>query len=160
MLAFGRLPEYMAEPGHTKAIYVLNLKNNSLSVLPGSEGLFSPRWSPDGRYIAAMPLKQNMLVVFDFERQSWTEFAECSTDNPAWSSDGKYIYLRSFIEEGHPLRRIRASDRKMEVLATVQDIRRSDGADYSFLGLGPSESPILQVRLSTADIYALDWEAP
>jgi Tol biopolymer transport system component/DNA-binding winged helix-turn-helix (wHTH) protein len=160
MLAFGRLPEYMAEPASTKAIYVLNLKNDKLSVLPNSEGLFSPRWSPDGRYIAAMPLKQDKLVVFDIERQSWTEFADCSTDNPAWSSDGKYIYLRSFSEEGHPLRRIRAADRKMEVVATFQDIRRSDIVDYSFFGLGPGESPIFQVRLSTADIYALDWEAP
>jgi hypothetical protein len=36
-------------------------------------GLFSPRWSPDGRYIAAITFADLKLVLFDFANQKWTE---------------------------------------------------------------------------------------
>ena len=48
-LMFGRPPEYWAEAGLPKAIYTLDLTSNVISKLPGSDGLYSPRWSPDGR---------------------------------------------------------------------------------------------------------------
>jgi eukaryotic-like serine/threonine-protein kinase len=35
-------------------IRMLDLKTHEVSTLPGSDGLFSPRWSPDGRYMAAL----------------------------------------------------------------------------------------------------------
>ncbi len=35
------------------AIRILDLKTGKVSTLPGSQGFFSPRWSPDGRYIPA-----------------------------------------------------------------------------------------------------------
>ena len=56
LLVFGRPPDVMAERSQPKTIYVLNLKAGTVVPLPGSEGLFSPRWSPDGRYIAALPI--------------------------------------------------------------------------------------------------------
>jgi len=36
-------------------IQILDLRSNQVSTLPDSDGVYSPRWSPDGRYIAAMP---------------------------------------------------------------------------------------------------------
>src|SRR5262245_259877 len=38
----------------SKTIRLLDLSTRQVSILPGSEGLYSPRWSPDGRYIAAI----------------------------------------------------------------------------------------------------------
>jgi len=37
-------------------VRVLDLRSHQISTLPGSRGIFSPRWSPQGRYIVAMPL--------------------------------------------------------------------------------------------------------
>src|SRR5262249_25169701 len=50
MLVFG-----VPRPGRPGAgtIHLLDLRTNQVSLLPGSEGLKSPRWSPDGRYITA-----------------------------------------------------------------------------------------------------------
>ena len=39
-----------------RAIYLLDLRMNQVSLLPGGTKMFSPRWSPDGRYIAGLPL--------------------------------------------------------------------------------------------------------
>jgi Tol biopolymer transport system component len=35
-------------------IRIVDLNSHKTEIVPGSEGLFSPRWSPDGRYIAAL----------------------------------------------------------------------------------------------------------
>ena len=84
-VVFGRPPEYMAETSVPKAIHIINLKTGTVSTVPGSEGLFSPHWSPDGRYIAAMPMKQDKLLLFDFVTREWVELASRPAQNPMWS---------------------------------------------------------------------------
>jgi Tol biopolymer transport system component len=159
-IAFGRLPEYMAETSQPKAIHILDLESNTASLVPNSEGMFAPRWSPDGRYLAALPLTQDRLAVFDLERGTWTNLVNSSTDNPTWSRDGKWIYFYAFGQEGRHIYRVRVADRKVERVASFQDVRRADVLDYAFLGLSPDEQPIVRARVSTADIYALEWDTP
>jgi hypothetical protein len=50
----------------TGAIRILDVRTNQISTLPDSKGYFSPRWSPDGRYIVAMPFQSRSLMLFDF----------------------------------------------------------------------------------------------
>ena len=67
----------MAYPADTNsAIRVLDLNTHQVSTLPGSRGLFAPRWSPDGRYIVAMPADSLSLVLFDFQTQKWSQARE------------------------------------------------------------------------------------
>jgi Tol biopolymer transport system component/DNA-binding winged helix-turn-helix (wHTH) protein len=159
-IAFGRLPEYMAEPGTAKTIQILDLKSNKVSLLPGSSGLFSPRWSPDGRYIAAMPLSQSKLVVFDLRAKQWEDLAAGSVDNPMWSSSGKYLYFRAYNQEGCPVYCVRLADKKVEQIVSLGDVRRPNIVDFAFLGLAAGDLPILQIKSSTADIYALELNQP
>ena len=63
-IVFGRLPDRM-DSRQPKAIYLLNLQTRKVTEIPNSTGLFSPRLSPDGRYIAAMRLDQKALLLFD-----------------------------------------------------------------------------------------------
>ena len=48
-------------------IRVLDLTTHQVSTLPGSKGLFAPRWSADGRYIPAMSGDSTKLLRFDFQ---------------------------------------------------------------------------------------------
>src|SRR4051812_22496615 len=41
--------------------------------------LFSPHWSPDGRYIAAQSSDSQKLMLFDFKTQKWAELARITT---------------------------------------------------------------------------------
>jgi hypothetical protein len=43
-------------------------------VIPGSQDLFSPRWSPDGRYLAAMNQQSTKLLLYDFKTQKWSDW--------------------------------------------------------------------------------------
>jgi Tol biopolymer transport system component len=45
------------------AIYVLDMKTRNASKLPGSDGLYSPRWSPNGRYLVAMTVDSRKLML-------------------------------------------------------------------------------------------------
>ena len=76
-IIFGSVPA-----DHNSALRVLDLKNHQVSTLPGSRGLFSPRWSPDGRYIVAMPADSLSLVLFDFQTQKWSRTRESKSCIP------------------------------------------------------------------------------
>jgi Tol biopolymer transport system component len=69
-IVFGYLSEGDSPTG--KAIRILNLETGAVSTVPGSTGLFSPRWSPDGRYLAAMPLDRQKLLLLDMTSGEWT----------------------------------------------------------------------------------------
>ena len=47
-------------------VKVLDLRTHKVSVVPGSDGFFSPHWSPEGRYIAARTADAQKLMLFDF----------------------------------------------------------------------------------------------
>jgi Tol biopolymer transport system component len=68
----------------------------TVSVVPGSEQMFSPHWSPDGRYIAAMSGDSQKIMLFDFKTEEWTELAGITSAYPNWSRDGNYIYFHTF----------------------------------------------------------------
>jgi len=51
-------------------IYTMELNTKQVTALPGSVGLFSPRWSPDGKHIAAITTDSaSKLMIFDFVTQ-------------------------------------------------------------------------------------------
>jgi serine/threonine protein kinase len=139
-----------------QTINLLDLRTGQVSLLPGSEGKFSTRWSPDGRYLAAVPINQRKLLLFDFTTKQWTELASMSLSYPQWSRDGKYIYFRSA-----PLvLRVRISDRKIEQWASLKDLRTAPSSFGRWMGLAPDDSPIVLRDVGAQDIYALEWQVP
>src|SRR5256884_7640685 len=59
-LVFGE-PLFALNP----TLHVLDLATRRVSSLPGSQGLFSPQWSPDRRFIAALTKDSRKLLLFD-----------------------------------------------------------------------------------------------
>jgi Tol biopolymer transport system component len=66
----------------------------------GGENLFSPRSSPDGRYIAGITTDSQALMLFDRTNQQWTELVLMSIGYPSWSHDGQYLYFDSTFLPG------------------------------------------------------------
>jgi Tol biopolymer transport system component len=126
--------------------------------LPGSENLFSPRWSPDGRYIVGMPSDSRSLMLFDFSTQKWQEIAKITNGFPNWSKNGEYVYF--LHEENQPsVMRIRIRDRRIERVADLKNFRQA-GFFNVWLGMAPDDSPLLLRDTGTQEIYALDWQTP
>jgi serine/threonine protein kinase/Tol biopolymer transport system component len=139
-------------------VQVLDVRTNQISTLPGSKGFFSPRWSPDGRHLVALPFASRSLMLFDFATQKWEEIAKLTCGFPNWSKGGDYVYC--LHEEDQPsVMRIRIRDRKIERVANLKNFRQT-GFYTLWLGVAPDDSPLLLRDTGTQEIYALDWEAP
>ena len=153
-IVFGRSSELMAEDSTPKAIQTVDLATHQVLTLPGSQGLFSPRWSPDGRYLVAMPLDQRKLMLFDFAARKWTEFSRGTFNNPVWSKDGRYLYYQSY-DEGSPIRRVQISSGHIDEIVDFKDL--PPGATVSYWGLAAEDSPIVSFHSLTADVYSVPW---
>ena len=142
----------------TTAIRILDVRTNQISTLPDSQGYFSPRWSPDGRYIVAMPFQSRSLMLFDFATQKWAEIAKITCGFPNWSKSSDYVYF--LHEENDPaVMRIRIRDRKIERVADLKNLRQA-GFYSVWLSLAPDDSPLVLRDTGTQEVYALDWQAP
>jgi eukaryotic-like serine/threonine-protein kinase len=151
-LVFGRWPSASGS-----GIYLLNLNTHEKLDLPGSKGLYSPRWSPDGHYIAALTADNNSLRLFEVATQKWVELARLPIDYPNWSRDSKSIFFETGGKEP-AFCRVRISDRKVEHLVSLTNIRRT--GTFRWTGLARDDSPLLLRDAGTDEIYALDWQAP
>jgi eukaryotic-like serine/threonine-protein kinase len=147
-----------ARADNDSAIRVLDLTTHQLSTLPGSRGLYAARWSPDGRYIVAMPPDQLSLVLFDFQTQKWSQIAKVRAGFLNWSRDGQYVYFLRWLVNPAVMR-IRIIDREVEQVSDLTDLPTT-GNLGPWLGLGPDDSPLILKDTGTQDIYALDWEQP
>jgi Tol biopolymer transport system component len=142
------------------AIYVLDLKTRNTSKLPGSDGYFSPRWSPNGRYVVAITLNSLQFMIFDFTTQKWTELAHMFAAFPNWSRNGDYVYFNGTQDNEPGYFRIRISDHKLERVLSLKGFQGAMGPFGQWTGITPDESPLLVHDASIQEIYALDWEAP
>lgn len=150
----------------TQFLHILDLRTSQVSIVPGSQGLFSPRWSPDGRYLAALSTITYELMLFDFKIQKWTQLTDFATAWPGWSHDGRYIYFQDKgkgIDAPPRLVRISIPGRKLETLLDMaRSMHVSARADtlIPWSGLAPDDSLLVARDISTEEIYALDWQAP
>jgi eukaryotic-like serine/threonine-protein kinase len=142
----------------SSAIHILDVSSHEISNLPGSESLYSPRWSPDGRYISAFSADSKTLLLFDFQSQKWTDLATGSFSWLNWSHDGQYVYVLDYGGKDAVVR-IRISDRKIEPVVDVKNFA-STGRYGSYLSLTPDDSPLLLRDTGTQDVYSIDREAP
>jgi eukaryotic-like serine/threonine-protein kinase len=145
----------------TSPIYTIDLGSKRVSALPGSIGLFSPRWSPDGGHIAALKtMGTKKLMLFDLVTQKWTEGFGSEIGYLLWSHDGKHIYFQD-IRNSERIVRLRLSDRKLENVVDIKNVGRvTTGTFVDWFGLAPDDSPLFARDISSTEIYALELDWP
>ena len=153
-LVFG----YPASPTQPASIHLYDLETHQISKVAGSDGIFSPRWSPDGRYIAGITWDDQNLMLFDSRTQKWTTAASGSIGWPSWSRDSKYIYFDNGTGDWK-VYRVRIADRKVEQVVSLKGIE-APGDLESYVGLEPDDSVLVLKNIVSREIYALDVELP
>jgi len=142
-------------------IRIVDVASHKLQILADSQGLCRPRWSPNGRYLAAITRGAERLMLFDFQAQKWTEAAKTVVNSPGWSRDSKYIYIDNSPTQKEPaLLRLRLSDHKIEQVMNLKDIRRAAGNPHAWSGIDIDGSPLIVRDVGSQEIYSLDWQAP
>jgi Tol biopolymer transport system component len=159
-LAFGRVSTMNSG---TNDIQLVDLKTRQASTFPGSKGFFSPRWSPDGHYLAAINVEgSKKLMLYDFRTQKWAEWLTetSNVDYPYWSADSRYMYYDNIITGNAKCRRVKVGDKHAEDLFSLNDLRRYFTLWGSWSGQAPDDSRLFVRDISTQDIYALDVDLP
>jgi len=141
-------------------VHIVDVKTAQISDLPNSENLFSPRCSPDGRYVAALSADSTKMMLYDIGKKSWTQLAESRFGFENWSHDGKYLYAEDYSDKTDDLARVSVGTGKVERLFSLKDVPRGFDPWEFWIGLAPDDSPLLMRDKSTQEIYSLDVRFP
>jgi Tol biopolymer transport system component len=146
------------------SIWVLDLKTRRAAEVVGSRQICCPRWSPDGRYIAAIQESPQQLGVtlFDFTTQKWQALSlgNININFMMWSRDAKTLYFDTFLQTEPAFYGMRMTDLKVERLFSLKSLRRAQGVFGPWCGLTANDSPLALRDVGAQDVYALDLEVP
>ena len=159
-LAFGGQAVSEKDAARVNAVRLLDLRTRSVTVVPGSEGLWSPRWAPVGGRLAAMSNDGNELFLYDFASHAWSKLAEASIGYPTWSHNGDSIFFLNHLAGGDQVFRVSVATHKLE---EVTDLKNFHGAPFLigyWFGLAPDDSPLLIRDAGIWDFHALSVTLP
>jgi Tol biopolymer transport system component/DNA-binding winged helix-turn-helix (wHTH) protein len=132
----------------------IDLNDHRLTEIPGSEGLHLPRFSPDGRFLAAVADEGASLKIYDRAASSWRAVARGNLFGmPAWSADTAYLYFQDVLGPGEPLLRWSARSGKIEKVADFQRVLDGGVHRSVFETLAPDGSPIIGFQRGSGNIY-------
>jgi len=155
-LVFGRVNDVMGKENAARTLHILHLDSGELDQVPDSDGLFSPRWSPDGRFIAALTLDQRQVRLFDMATHQWKRLAVPSGADPVWTSDSRALFLHASLDPAQPIERVSIPDGKVTEVVRLAESRENDAVDYVFGGLTLDNRPLIRARVFTGNVYSLD----
>jgi Tol biopolymer transport system component len=154
-LVFG---EHLNGRPHSElSVHILDLASRHEWKLPGSAGMWTPRWSPDGRGIAALDAAGKELFLYDTETGRWQSLLRFpSIESPAWTADSKQIFVKTAAYSGgQNTLGIQRIDIQTKALTPVVDLDGLESCDTAWYGLTPDGSPLRLRCIRTQDIYAI-----
>lgn len=144
------------EPG----IYLFDLGQRRSTLVPGSSGLVQGRWSPDGRFLAAVSEDESMIKLLDLRTHHWSEVARGTLiSSPMWSADS-VLYFQDILASGEPVYRFQPGGAAPERAYSFEDILQTGVQRCAFGGFAPDGSLLVQVRRGGGDVYALTVSRP
>jgi len=150
-VTFGDVPGKHAESAGNESIHIVEVRSHHVETLAGSDGLWTSRWSPDGRYVAALTIDAQELRLFDLTNRTWRSMGINHIEDPTWSRDGKYIYFTRDNHVDYAVSRIEISDGAVERLFDLK------GDPDRWSGVAPDNS-ILLLGGRSNEIYMFDLE--
>ena len=150
-------------PGQASAnaVYLHDLRNGQTTLVPNSEGLYQARWSPDGRFLAAVSLDSSNIQLYDFSQKHWREIARGNWMSlPVWSADSKFVYVQDLLKPGEPLSRFRIQDSSTEHVFSFDGLLKTVATRCLFLGLAPDGSYIVRAEGKGGNLYKFELDLP
>jgi len=139
-------------------VYRIGLRSGGVTMVPGSEGLWTARWSPDGRYIAALRPNLSQLFLLDRRTGKWRKLADGVTGNDlAWSPDSRSIYASRPDGPRPAILRVSLSGEVKEAL-DLSPWCKLAGRVGTWFALAPNGSLIFVRIVTGSEIVALHYE--
>lgn len=162
-LAFGGAPWIKGWDPRSMVIHVIDLESSRAQILPGSEGLWSPRWSPDGHWLVAETTDSKNLFVYNFSARRWSKLADAGGREfgySSWSRDSHFVYFNLVSATGNGIYRVALNPHRLDrpnspqPILNLDHVRRKDTLGTWFT-LTPNDQPLVIRDASAEEIYAL-----
>ena len=82
-LIYGSVPDI--DQSSDIALYRIDLRTRRSEKIPGTDGLYNPLWSPDGRELAAVDASSERLFLVDVKTGKRTQLSRPMV-YPVWSA--------------------------------------------------------------------------
>ncbi len=158
-IAFGRLLDYGMERNPNLTIQIYDLHAHTRTTLHDSQGLWTARWSPDGRFFTAVTEDNRVLRLYDVAAQRWTDLAQLGVNDVVWSPDSRFVYFDTLYGNEPMLYRIRLADHKLEPWADLRGLHRG-GFFSPWLGMSPDGAPLLLRDTAIEEVYEMTVDLP
>lgn len=146
------------EATRTCAIHRLSVATGEEQMILGSEGLSTARWSPNGRFIAALNVERRLVMLYDLEKEHWYKLADDVSGNDlGWASDSRYLYASLPLSTPPGILRIDISNGKVNRAADLAPMELLPGRIDTWFTLAPDNSLILNRWLFTSEIFSQQY---
>jgi DNA-binding winged helix-turn-helix (wHTH) protein/Tol biopolymer transport system component len=143
-----------------QGLYLFDFDEQRSTLIPGSAGLDRARWSPDGRFLAAVSEDTSVIKLLDLKTHRWSEIAHGTVISfPVWSADS-VLYFQDILAPGEPVYRFQPGAFSPQRAYSFEDILQSGVQRCGFQGFAPEGSLLVQVNRGGGDIYALTVSLP
>ncbi len=159
-LIFAGVPWIKGFASNSTAVHQIDLHSRKLETLPESAGLWSPRWSPDGKYLIAETVDSRRLMVFDFSTRTWTLTADAGGEAigySSWSPDSRYVYYNTYAGERGSVYRVDVLHHTTTPVAVQTGLAVTLGQWFT---LSPEGSLLFLRDTSVHEIFGLDLRLP
>lgn len=129
-----------------------DLQTGQVAKFEGSDGLFSPRWSPDGSMVAALRLVGTRnLMLYRFQDHKWVQLSDLQCRWPVWSPDGRSIF---YLARNH-LMRYDVSRNQNEI---VSDLPVGElGGFLHGIGMSSNGAPLRTLDHNSPQVYEIEF---
>jgi Tol biopolymer transport system component/DNA-binding winged helix-turn-helix (wHTH) protein len=144
-------------PASSLKIHLYDLASRRVNDIPGSEGLWTARWSPDGRHIAALTIHNDTVMLFDVTANKWRRLAKTNPiGDLVWSRTSDSLYFEDFYQQ-LGIFRIWLRSGKIERVASLTGFRPTTSR---WMGVAPDDSPLILRETGSQEIYSLHCRLP
>jgi Tol biopolymer transport system component/DNA-binding winged helix-turn-helix (wHTH) protein len=160
-IVFSAVDQKANHSNSQRALYFHDLGSEQSSRIPGSEGLDDVRWSPDGRFLAAVAEESSTVKIYDIKKRQWSEIARGKLmAMPVWAPDSRYVYVQDILEPGEPVYRFLADHPAKERFYSFEDLLQSGVMRCGFTGFAPDGSMLVQLARGGGNLYRIQLELP
>jgi dipeptidyl aminopeptidase/acylaminoacyl peptidase len=154
-LVYGRV---FCQEEKTCAIQEISLDTAEQTMVPGSEGLSTARWSPDGRYIGALRSDMHEVCLLDRRTGQWRKLAEGVNGNDlAWSPDSRHLYASKPNGDRPEVIRISPGTGGIEPAVDLTDFSKLSGRIDTWFAVTPDDSILFVHIVSGQEVFGLRY---
>jgi Tol biopolymer transport system component/DNA-binding winged helix-turn-helix (wHTH) protein len=144
-----------------QSLYTLEPTTGTVKELASSKGFREPRWSPDGRRIAALDSLRNRVLVYDLQSGEWSEIASGSLlATVHWARDGSAVMFQDQLDGQQSIYRADLASHRVTQALGFAEILRGSATHCLFAGTARDGSFYAMVERGVTDIYTLDLDLP